>query len=56
MTSSPAITKDEFIAAYAARSGVTVEWLLQRRHVVPCDCGDSACMGWALVPLDFRDA
>jgi len=39
----------EFEAAYAERSGVTVEWLHQQgRYAEPCDCGDDFCEGWAM--------
>jgi hypothetical protein len=39
-----------FEKEYAARSGVTVEWL--REHgaiVVPCDCDERGCEGWGSV-------
>lgn len=43
------MTADEFEAAYAARSGVTVEQLHGwGRHAEPCDCGDETCEGWAM--------
>jgi len=46
--------REEFIAAYAARSGVSVGWLAQHRHAVPCPCDEKECQGWAMVPLDFE--
>jgi hypothetical protein len=43
------LTAEEFEAAYAARSGVTVEWLhAHGRYAEPCDCGDEVCEGWAM--------
>ncbi len=42
-------TREEFAQAYARRSGVTVEWLLERgREVRPCDCGEDMCEGWQM--------
>ena len=49
------ISREEFEQAYARRSGVALEWLLQHRHAVPCDCGDELCEGWAMVPLEWAD-
>lgn len=43
------MTAAEFEAAYAAGSGVTVEWL--HRHGLyakPCECGEQGCKGWAM--------
>ena len=43
------MTRYEFEAAYAARSGITVERLHQAgRYAEPCDCGDDICEGWAM--------
>ncbi len=46
------MTKEEFIAQYAARSGMTVpdlkEYMGDRQVVLPCDC-DGGCEGWAMV-------
>jgi hypothetical protein len=43
------MTADEFAEAYAARGGVTVEWLRERgREARPCDCGDESCDGWQM--------
>lgn len=40
---------EQFEAAYAARSGVTVEFLHQHgRWAEPCDCGTETCEGWAM--------
>ncbi len=41
------MTADEFEAAYAKRSGLTVERLRALGRVVrPCDCGSEDCQGW----------
>lgn len=40
-----AMTAEEFEAAYAKRSGWTVERLRKYRTVRPCDCGDETCEG-----------
>lgn len=46
--SEPQITADEFERAYAARSGVTVDWLREHgRVVVRCHCDEPECEGWA---------
>jgi hypothetical protein len=43
------MTAEEFEEAYAARSGVTVEFLHRHgRYAEPCDCGEDACGGWAM--------
>jgi hypothetical protein len=40
---------EEFEAAYAARSGVTVRQLhAWGRYAERCDCGDPECEGWAM--------
>lgn len=42
-------TAAEFEAFYAARCGVTIEWLHQRgRYAEPCHCGEQGCEGWAM--------
>lgn len=46
------MTEDEWVTAYAARSGVDPVRLLERRAARgqrpgPCDCGDPICEGWA---------
>ncbi len=39
-----------FERQYAERSGVTVEQLRALgRIVIPCDCGEDICQGWACV-------
>jgi hypothetical protein len=43
------MTRDEFAAAYAARSGTTVEWLKEHgREPRPCACGEDGCVGWQM--------
>lgn len=49
------MSRDEFMIAYARRSGVSVDWLRERRHAVRCDCGEDGCEGWAMVPLDWTN-
>ncbi len=51
------MTKDEFEAAYAARSGVTVQRLYEMgRYGAPCNCGDESCEGWQMARLsDLED-
>lgn len=40
---------DQFEAAYAERSGVTVEWLHEHgRHAKPCHCSEDECEGWQM--------
>jgi hypothetical protein len=43
------ITKDEFERQYAARSGVTVEWLhAHGMHAAQCACDYAGCQGWGM--------
>lgn len=45
----PLVTREEFEAAYAARSGITVTGLHDLgREAVPCGCGSDMCQGWAI--------
>ena len=47
------VTAEEFEAAYAARSGITVAELRAAGRVVAvCRCGQATCQGWASVPGD----
>ena len=48
------MTREEFIAAYCERSGVSWDFLASWRKAVPCDCGSDLCEGWALIPLEFE--
>ena len=43
------MTRDEFEAWYAARSGITVAQLrAYGRYAEPCDCDADMCQGWAM--------
>jgi hypothetical protein len=43
------VTREQFEAAYAARSGVTVDFLHEHgRRAEPCDCGEPGCEGWQM--------
>jgi hypothetical protein len=46
------MTAEEFEAAYAERSGVTVAWLRKYRTVRACDCGEDGCEGWQSVSYE----
>ena len=46
------MSKEEFVARYAARSNVSEEWLLERCEAFPCDCGEDTCQGWQMVNKD----
>ena len=46
------VTRDEFIAGYCERSGLTWEWLQKYKAAVVCSCGEAVCHGWAMVPKD----
>jgi hypothetical protein len=49
----PGMTRDQFTAAYAANSGITVDQLhALGRHAEPCDCGDDMCVGWMMAHDD----
>ena len=43
------MTKEEFIAGYCERSGVTWEELSQWAMVLPCGCEEDGCRGWVMV-------
>lgn len=43
------MTKEEFIAGYCERSGVTWKYLSQRKVALPCECDSDLCEGWAMV-------
>jgi hypothetical protein len=44
------MTKDEFIADYCERSRIPWEKLQQYKTCLPCECGESCCTGWAMIP------
>lgn len=55
---SDRITKNEFVAAYASRSQLSVAEILDLLRPEPCDCGEEGCQGWQMVskklsPHDF---
>jgi hypothetical protein len=43
------MTRDEFIAGYCERSGVTWDELSEYLVALQCACGDESCEGWAMV-------
>jgi len=44
------MTKEEFEAQYATRSGLSVEKLhICGQCAVPCDCNELGCRGWKMV-------
>jgi hypothetical protein len=50
------MTREEFEMRYAARSGVSVEWLRsQGQVVVRCGCGEDGCEGWAMVSKEYAE-
>lgn len=50
------MTGEEFEAAYAARSGITVDSLRGLgRVVLPCDRGEDGCEGWQSISTDSAD-
>jgi hypothetical protein len=46
------VTKEEFIAGYCTRSGITREQFDARQVALPCTCDYENCAGWAAVPND----
>jgi len=43
------VTREQFEQAYAARSGVTVDWLKEHgREARPCACNNEGCEGWQM--------
>ena len=46
------MTKEQFEAGYAKRSGTTMDYLTSLGlGAVPCDCGEEICEGWGMVNL-----
>lgn len=44
------VTWQQFATEYAARSGVTVDFLaLIGQAVAPCACGEDGCNGWQMI-------
>lgn len=49
------MTREEFEAAYAERSGMTIELLHELgRHAIRCDCGLSGCDGWQMIRVEVK--
>ena len=46
------MTREQFENNYAERSKITVETLREYKEVIPCNCGDKLCTGWASVYKD----
>ena len=50
------MTRDEFAAAYAARSKISVEQLLSYGlRFVECDCREDGCAGWQTTAREGSD-
>lgn len=46
------MTRQEFEAQYAAKSGASVQWLRDEGKIsLPCDCGEEECQGWQMRTL-----
>ena len=43
------MTKDEFIKSYCKKSNITWKDLSKTEVVLPCRCGETNCLGWAIV-------
>lgn len=43
------MTKENFIKLYCEKSDITEEELLKTQVVLPCNCNDETCKGWAVV-------
>ncbi len=58
------MTREEFVAGYMERSGVT-DWRIDgevvtfagrfKRLAIPCECGEDGCEGWAMVREGERE-
>ena len=47
------MTKEDFEATYAERSGMTVAYLRELgRMAIPCDCDSSDCRGWQMIHIE----
>jgi hypothetical protein len=49
------ISAEQFEREYAERSGVSIEWLRERKTIRPCDCGDPDCKGWQSISLEAAE-
>lgn len=43
------MTEEEFIKMYCKNSEISQDELLKDHVVLPCNCGDKSCKGWAVV-------
>jgi len=43
------MTKEDFIKLYCERSQITQEELFKSQVVLPCNCNDDTCKGWAVI-------
>lgn len=43
------MTKQDFIADYCKESEISWDELKDSQVVLPCNCGESGCHGWAMV-------
>jgi hypothetical protein len=43
------MNKDKFVKEYCKRSDISEETLYKFSVVLPCNCGEHACKGWAVV-------
>jgi hypothetical protein len=50
------MTRQEFIEMMMQQHGrAKIADIQEQSTVVPCDCGEPACFGWAWLPLPFLD-
>jgi len=47
-------SQEDFVAGYAARSGMSVTQLLTRFRPERCDCEADICTGWRMEPHDLE--
>jgi len=43
------MTKQEFIDGYCKRSNISWDELKETQVVLPCNCGEDVCDGWAMI-------
>ena len=46
------MNKEEFVAGYSARFGISLDELSKHNVVLSCACKDELCEGWAMIPND----
>ena len=50
------MTREEFVAGVALRSGVTPQWIVEHSlEARPCNCEEEGCEGWQMVSCDAED-